>query len=266
MPRFFVENAGEEAVTLTGENARHAGRSLRMKAGESLTVVCGGEEYDCVITGFSDSEVYCSVIDRHRCESEPLTRLTLFQAMPKGDKAEFIVQKAVELGVSEIVFVMTGRCVSRPDEKSFAKRRERLMKISLEAAKQCGRGIVPEIRGIISFDDMLENIKGFDNRAKSALYSYDWPGNIRELRNCVESAVVMASGDVITVDDLPPAINTKEADEGIKIPLGVSLDEAERMIIEQNLAANKNNKSKTAEILGIGRKTLSRKLEEWGIE
>ena len=111
-----------------------------------------------------------------------------------------------------------------------------------------------------------KNIKGFDNRAKSALYSYDWPGNIRELRNCVESAVVMASGDVITVDDLPPAINAKDADEGIKIPLGVSLDEAERMIIEQNLAANKNNKSKTAEILGIGRKTLSRKLEEWGIE
>ena len=172
MPRFFVENAGEEAVTLTGENARHAGRSLRMKAGESLTVVCGGEEYDCVITGFSDSEVYCSVIDRHRCESEPLTQLTLFQAMPKGDKAEFIVQKAVELGVSEIVFVMTGRCVSRPDEKSFAKRRERLMKISLEAAKQCGRGIVPEIRGIISFDEMLENIKSFDK----ALMCYEKGG------------------------------------------------------------------------------------------
>ena len=172
MPRFFVENAGEEAVTLTGENARHAGRSLRMKAGESLTVVCGGEEYDCVITGFSDSEVYCSVIDRHRCESEPLTRLTLFQAMPKGDKAEFIVQKAVELGVSEIVFVMTGRCVSRPDEKSFKKRRERLMKISLEAAKQCGRGIVPEIRGIISFDEMLENIKSFDK----ALMCYEKGG------------------------------------------------------------------------------------------
>lgn len=172
MPRFFVENAGEEAVTLTGENARHAGRSLRMKAGESLTVVCGGEEYDCVITGFSDSEVYCSVINRHRCESEPLTRLTLFQAMPKGDKAEFIVQKAVELGVSEIVFVMTGRCVSRPDEKSFAKRRERLMKISLEAAKQCGRGIVPEIRGIISFDEMLENIEGFDK----ALMCYEKGG------------------------------------------------------------------------------------------
>ena len=111
-----------------------------------------------------------------------------------------------------------------------------------------------------------KQIKGFDNRAKSALYSYDWPGNIRELRNCVESAVLMASGEVITVDDLPPAINAKSADDGIKIPLGVSLEEAERMIIEQNLAANKNNKSKTAEILGIGRKTLSRKLEEWGIE
>ena len=81
---------------------------------------------------------------------------------------------------------------------------------------------------------------------------YDWPGNIRELRNCVESAVVMCSGSEITIDDLPQNIAMSTAEDEISIPYGTTLDEAERIIIEQNLAVNKNNKTKTAEILGIG--------------
>lgn len=109
-------------------------------------------------------------------------------------------------------------------------------------------------------------IKGFDNKAKAAMNRYDWPGNIRELRNCIESAVVMCSGDEITLDDLPPNIAMNSGEENIQIPFGTTLEEAERIVIEQNLAANKNNKTKTAEILAIGRKTLQRKLAEWGIE
>nr|WP_318692527.1 sigma-54 dependent transcriptional regulator [uncultured Treponema sp.] len=111
-----------------------------------------------------------------------------------------------------------------------------------------------------------KSIKGFDNKAKSAMNRYDWPGNIRELRNCVESAVVMCSGDEITLDDLPPNVSSNNGEDTIQIPFGTTLDAAERIVIEQNLAANKNNKTKTAEILGIGRKTLQRKLAEWGIE
>lgn len=111
-----------------------------------------------------------------------------------------------------------------------------------------------------------KSIKGFDNKAKSAMNRYDWPGNIRELRNCVESAVVMCSGDEITLDDLPPNVSSNSGEDTIQIPFGTTLDAAERIVIEQNLAANKNNKTKTAEILGIGRKTLQRKLAEWGIE
>ncbi|WP_407400908.1 sigma-54-dependent transcriptional regulator [Treponema sp.] len=111
-----------------------------------------------------------------------------------------------------------------------------------------------------------KSIKGFDNKAKAAMNRYDWPGNIRELRNCVESAVVMCSGDEITLDDLPPNVACNSGEDSIQIPFGTTLDAAERIVIEQNLAANKNNKTKTAEILGIGRKTLQRKLAEWGIE
>ena len=110
------------------------------------------------------------------------------------------------------------------------------------------------------------SIKGVDSRAKSAMFKYDWPGNIRELRNCMESAVVMCSGDEIGLDDLPPSISRSAGTESIVIPLGITLDEADKVIVQQNLAANRNNKSKTAEILGIGRKTLQRKIVDWGIE
>ena len=110
-----------------------------------------------------------------------------------------------------------------------------------------------------------KNIKGIDSQAKSAIYNYNWPGNIRELRNCIESAVVMCSGEEIKLEDLPPTVSKSAGDQSISIPANATLNEAEKIIILQTLAANKNNKSKTADLLGIGRKTLHRKLEEYGI-
>ena len=110
-----------------------------------------------------------------------------------------------------------------------------------------------------------KNVTGSDNRARALLYKYDWPGNIRELRNCIESAVVMCGGNEITPEDLPPTVSASIAAPSITIPVGTTLDDAEKAIICENLAANKGNKSKTADILGIGRKTLHRKLQEYGI-
>ncbi len=110
-----------------------------------------------------------------------------------------------------------------------------------------------------------KNIKGVDNRAKAAMFKYDWPGNIRELRNCMESAVVMCSGDEICMEDLPPSIKESTAADTLVIPLGITYEEAEKIIIQQNLAANRNNKSKTADVLGLSRKTLQRKLAAWGL-
>ena len=107
-----------------------------------------------------------------------------------------------------------------------------------------------------------KNITGFDNRAKAAILKYSWPGNIRELKNCVESAVVMCTGDEIKIDDLPASVREKGEEKVINIPVGMKLDDAELLIIQENLAFCNGNKSKCAEILGIGRKTLHRKLGE----
>ena len=108
-------------------------------------------------------------------------------------------------------------------------------------------------------------ITSIEPKARAALYAYDWPGNIRQLRNCLESAVVMSSDNTIRLDDLPEPIREAEQTAAIRIQIGTPLAEAEQHIILETLAAYKGNKSKTADILGIGRKTLHRKLDEYAV-
>ncbi|MCK4540804.1 MAG: sigma-54-dependent Fis family transcriptional regulator [Spirochaetales bacterium] len=111
-----------------------------------------------------------------------------------------------------------------------------------------------------------KDIEGIDPKALIALYNYRWPGNIRELRNCLESAVVMCKGKSITYDDLPPTVTSGSEGDYIRIDLGVSMANAEKKIIRETLLHEKGNKSRTAQILGIGRKTLHRKIQEYKIE
>ena len=108
-----------------------------------------------------------------------------------------------------------------------------------------------------------KKIEGINEKARSCLYTYDWPGNVRELRNCLESAVVMSRGNVITEEDLPPTLRMHSDEGWIRIPIGTSMEEAEKIIIRETVSAQKGNQSKAAEILGIGRKTLHRKLPGW---
>lgn len=162
MPRFFIDSINEADIFLDGENARHIGRSLRMRTGEKITVCCGGIDYDCEIRRITEDSVFLDLIEKHPCLAEPTVDVTLFQAVPKLDKLEFIIQKSTELGVSRVVPVLTRRCISRPNEKDFAKKLPRLAKIAEEAAKQSGRGKIPEISPIVSYSECLDMMKNLD--------------------------------------------------------------------------------------------------------
>lgn len=165
MPRFFVEQVDGTSPAITGPDAAHIVRSLRMRAGETLTL-CDrdGEDYLCEITVVSPEKVALRVLEHSPCRNEPSCKITLFQALPKGDKMEWIVQKAVELGVYEIVPVQSARCVSRPDSRAAARKVERWQKIAEEAAKQCERGIIPRVGELIPFPDAVRLAEGMQKR------------------------------------------------------------------------------------------------------
>ena len=171
-PRFFAHTNGDTAV-IAGEDAKHIGTVLRMKAGD-LAILCDGKGEDCLcrISAVNKELVEFDVLDRQRNEAEPSVFVTLYQCMPKGDKMDFIVQKAVELGVGKIVPVLSKRCVSRPDEKSFVKKIRRWQKIAEEAAKQCGRGKIPEIGEQKEFRDAVAEY----SQAKTGILFYECGG------------------------------------------------------------------------------------------
>ena len=160
MPRFFTQDITEAGGCITGEDAKHIAKVLRMKVGDELTVCdTKGRDYDCMIEEIGAGVVRLKVLSVAPSQSEPDVRVHLYQAMPKADKMETIIQKAVELGAASITPVMTRRCVSRPDAKSMDKKLVRYNRIALEAAKQCGRGVVPPVLPLLELPQALEQMQ-----------------------------------------------------------------------------------------------------------
>lgn len=161
MPRFFLDEPSEkrnnDLITITGGDAAHISRVLRMKPGEKLTVCdCHGSDYLCEILESSANAVPLRILEWQSTATEPSVKVTLFQGMPKGDKMDLIVQKSVELGVTSIVPVITARSVSKPDEKSLARKIERWNRIAAEAAGQSGRGILPKVESSVTFREAVD--------------------------------------------------------------------------------------------------------------
>ncbi|MBR6681989.1 MAG: 16S rRNA (uracil(1498)-N(3))-methyltransferase [Clostridia bacterium] len=158
-PRFFVlsEKINGSVITLDGESAQHVSRSLRMRAGEKI-VVCdeNKNEYECELASFTSDTVEAKIMDMKRSVSEPLYNAVVYQACPKGDKMDSIVQKAVELGACGIVAFVSDRCIAKYDGTSFPKKCARWQKIALEAAKQSGRGSVPFVRWLPNIGAAIE--------------------------------------------------------------------------------------------------------------
>lgn len=162
MPRFFSDNISESHAIIAGQDAFHISKSLRMAVGDEITICNAmGTDYFCKIESIGEN-VVCEVVSSEKSISEPSVKVTLFQAVPKLDKLELIIQKCVELGVSEIVPVLTSRCISRPDKKTMEKKLERYSKICLEAAKQSGRGIIPQVSQIASLKEAIDRMKHDD--------------------------------------------------------------------------------------------------------
>lgn len=162
MPRFFVKEEGifEDHLIIQGEDAHHIARVLRMKEGEELTL-CDffNTEYRCVISELSGDFVRAAILEKGCSVSEPPYEITLYMALPKGDKMELIIQKAVELGVSKIVPFSSAYTVVKLDEKGAVKKTERWQKIAKAASEQCGRGKIPEIAKPITFGEALQLCK-----------------------------------------------------------------------------------------------------------
>lgn len=181
MPRFFVtkESISDKTVIITGNDAYHIGRSLRMAVGDEIYVSDGeGKEYLATLTRIRDDECVAEII-REDDSSEPKMSITLYMAYPKGDKLETVIQKAVELGATRIVPFESTRCIKRPKAEKIVKQGERLSKIAEEAAKQCGRCIIPEVSLPLSYSAMLRDAAS--SELKLICYEKESDLSIKEL-------------------------------------------------------------------------------------
>ena len=164
MPKFFFNknDISRGQVQLFGEDEKHIKTVLRAREGEEVTL-CDGEgmDYQCRIASL-ERGVLLDVLSKEVCETEPKTKITLYQGLPKADKMELIIQKCVELGVDRIVAVSTERAIVKLDKKE-TKKLERWQKIAEAAAKQSGRGKIPEIgQQVLKFKEAVAEAKELD--------------------------------------------------------------------------------------------------------
>lgn len=159
MYQFFVEPGQIQGrrIIITGSDVNHIRNVLRMKPGEEIAVSNGtdGREYRCGIESFTEDEVICSLRFVKEDGVELPSRIFLFQGLPKADKMELIVQKAVELGAYEVIPVAARRCVVRLDEKKAASRISRWQGIAEAAAKQSRRGIIPQVHPVMNMREAV---------------------------------------------------------------------------------------------------------------
>lgn len=169
MQRFFVEphQIDEEAhqIHITGSDVNHISNVLRMKTGEELWISDGSKyEYRCTIESFEPDEVLLHIVYSQEPEYELPCRIYLFQGLPKADKMELIIQKAVELGAYEIIPVETKRCVVKLDGKKSAKKTARWQQIAESAAKQSKRMLIPNVHEVLTFREALKYAESMDIR------------------------------------------------------------------------------------------------------
>ena len=177
MPRFFIDGTADGRAYIAGADALHIAKALRMRPGEALTLCDGkGTDFDGVLETVTDRQETVRISASRPSQAEPTLAVTLYQGLPKGDKMDWIIQKAVELGVTAVVPVATRRSVARLEGKAD-KKQERWQRIAAEAAGQCGRGMLPSVERPLSWSQALSRLSG-----EPALVFYEGGGRpLREL-------------------------------------------------------------------------------------
>ncbi|SFR68665.1 16S rRNA (uracil(1498)-N(3))-methyltransferase [Anaeromicropila populeti] len=190
---FYIEKSqiNGEYISITGSDVNHIKNVLRMSKGERV-VICDGEgkDYYCTLQDFSASEIVAKIEDINDTESELQGKIYLFQGIPKKDKMELIIQKAVELGAYEVIPVSMKRCVAKiEDRKKEEKKIERWQSIATSAAKQSGRGIIPKVRNVMRFSEAVAFAKGLDIN----IVPYEQADNMSETKQMIQKAASQKS-------------------------------------------------------------------------
>ena len=182
MYQFFVEpdQICGKIITITGSDVNHIKNVLRMKPGEELSVSNGidGKEYRCGITSLEEDRIVCELRFIKEDGVELSSRVHLFQGLPKADKMELIIQKAVELGVFEVIPVATKRAIVKLDKKKEESKRKRWNSISESAAKQSKRTIIPEVKPVMPFAEAVKYASAMDAK----LIPYELAEGMEETR------------------------------------------------------------------------------------
>ena len=186
MQHFFADPScvDGEQIRLAGSDVNHMKNVLRMKPGEEVWISDGeGMDYFCKVEGYEEKEAVLRVVKKEVSQTELASRLILFQGLPKGDKMEWIVQKAVELGAYSVVPVSTRRCVVKLDNKKAEKKVSRWQQIAESAAKQSKRMLVPEVRSVMTFKEALAYAKELD----VLLIPYELAKGMKETKELIRS-------------------------------------------------------------------------------
>ncbi len=195
MYQFFVDDAqiGREFVTITGEDVNHIKNVLRMKAGEKIRISNQqGRDYYCEISEVTDTFVQADILNEDAASTELPSKIYLFQGIPKGDRMETVIEKAVELGVYEIIPVAMKYCVVKLDAKKEATKIARWQKQAEAAAKQSKRSIIPKIHPVMSYKEAVEYAMQCDVR----LVPYE---NERGMQGTREALSTIKAGTSVSV-------------------------------------------------------------------
>lgn len=166
MPKFFVkdEQIDNKEIKIQGTDVNHIKNVLREKIGTELTI-CNektGQDYLCEIKEMKEDNIICHIKEKLLNNVESNIKVTIMQGLPKADKMELIIQKSVELGVNNIIPIEMKRCVVKLKDKDKIKKIERWQKISVVAAKQSGRNIIPEINQVENLKNICETFENYD--------------------------------------------------------------------------------------------------------